>query len=154
MFSCWSTISVRFCGCRSLQVLLLCCGCVEQCTCLSAFLMDFLTFSEISMNLSKCSYFYDFFLISRPDLPRPIRVNTAIPIIFIILCVILVLLPSLEAPENLVAGIVITLLGIPVYYLGLAIRNNKSYSRMSQGLVTFCQIFFSTIFVDEEEKAV
>lgn len=67
---------------------------------------------------------------------------------------ILVLLPSLEAPENLVAGIVITLLGIPVYYLGIAVRNNKCYNRVSQGVVTFCQIFFTTLFVDEEEKAV
>lgn len=93
--------------------------------------------------------------ICRPDLPRPIRVNLAIPIIFIVLCVTLVLLPSLEDPTDLLIGIGILLAGIPFYYVGVRWRNKPTfYNRFSRGIERFCQIMFSTIFVDDEEKAV
>lgn len=91
----------------------------------------------------------------RPDLPRPIRVNLAIPVIFIILCVILVLLPSLDDPKNLIVGILITAAGIPFYYIGVEWKNKPAfYNRFSRGIERFCQIMFSTMFVDDEEKAV
>lgn len=81
--------------------------------------------------------------------------NLCIPIIFIVLCVILVMLPSLEAPENLLVGIAITLAGVPVYYVGVFWKNKPAcYNRVSMGIERFCQIMFSTMFVDEEEKAV
>lgn len=96
--------------------------------------------------------FLDFF---RPDLPRPIRVNLIIPILFIILCVTLVLLPSLESPKQLIIGFIITLAGIPVYYIGFYSKNKPAYNRVSRGLERFCQLLFQTVFVeDEAEKAV
>lgn len=96
-------------------------------------------------------FLYDY----RPDLPRPIRVNTAIPIIFIILCVVLVMLPSLEAPQNLLIGVLIILAGVPVYYLGVCWKNKPaSYNAASRSVEYFCQIMFATIFVDDEEKSV
>lgn len=91
----------------------------------------------------------------RPDMPRPIRVNLIIPVVFIVLCVILVLLPSLEAPENLLVGTLITVAGIPVYYVGVAWKNKPAcYNRVSRGVERFCQILFSAMFVDNEEKSV
>lgn len=68
---------------------------------------------------------------------------------------ILVLLPSLEAPENLLIGILLTLAGIPVYYVGVAWKNKPAcYVRFSRGIERFCHIMFSSMFVDDEEKAV
>lgn len=96
-----------------------------------------------------------FFFLFRPDLPRPIRVNLIIPVVFIVLCMILVLLPSLKSPENLIVGILITAAGIPVYYVGVYWKNKPAcYQRLSLGIERFCQIMFSTIFVDQEEKDV
>lgn len=88
-------------------------------------------------------------------MPRPIRVNLIIPVVFIVLCVILVLLPSLKSPENLLVGILITAAGIPVYYVGVAWKNKPAcYNRVSRSIERFCQIMFCTMFVDQEEKAV
>lgn len=64
------------------------------------------------------------------------------------------MLPSFEAPLNLLVGILITLAGIPVYYVGIYWKNKPAYNRLSSSVERFCQLMFSTIFVDEEEKAV
>lgn len=98
---------------------------------------------------------FDLQLLFRPDMPRPIRVNLCIPVTFIVLCVVLVLLPSLEEPENLLIGILIIIAGIPVYYVGVYWKNKPAcYNRFSRSIERFCQIMFSTMFVDQEEKAV
>lgn len=79
--------------------------------------------------------------------------NLAIPIIFIILCVVLVMLPSLEAPMNLVYGILITLTGVPFYYLGIKWKNKPAVlGNTSKSVERFCQLMFNTLFVDGEEK--
>lgn len=68
---------------------------------------------------------------------------------------ILVLLPSYKSPENLFVGILILLAGVPVYYLGVYRKNKPAfYQRLSLGIERFCQIMFSTVFVDQEEKDV
>lgn len=91
---------------------------------------------------------------TQPDLPRPIRVNLLIPVTFIVLCVILVLLPSLEQPLHLFVGILITLAGIPVYYACIKWKKKPAtYGKLSKAIERFCQILFSTVFVDENEKA-
>lgn len=65
------------------------------------------------------------------------------------------MLPSIEDPSNLFVGILITAAGIPFYYLGVAWKNKPAfYNRFSRGIERFCQIMFSTMFVDDEEKAV
>lgn len=93
-----------------------------------------------------------FFEIHRPDLPRPIKVNLALPIIFIVLCVTLVLLPSLKQPMNLVIGILITASGIPVYWLCIKWHKKPAlYGRLSHYCERFCQLMFNTIFLDEKE---
>lgn len=107
------------------------------------------------MNSNDINFIHFLFKNFRPDLPRPIRVNLAIPIIFIVLCVVLVLLPSIENPKNLLVGILITAAGIPFYYIGVAWKNKPAfYNHVSRGIERFCQIMFSTMFVDDEEKAV
>lgn len=89
----------------------------------------------------------------RPDLPRPIKVNLALPITFCIFCVILVLLPSLKDPLLLLYGILITASGIPVYYVGLKWKNKpKGIAHMSKRLERFCQIMFNTVFIDTEKE--
>ncbi|KAK9870588.1 hypothetical protein WA026_008151 [Henosepilachna vigintioctopunctata] len=51
-----------------------------------------------------------------PNMPRPIRVNTIIPILFLIACMFLVLFPIPRQPLYTLIGILITLSGVPVYY--------------------------------------
>lgn len=92
---------------------------------------------------------------TQPDLPRPIRVNLIIPVIFIILCVVLVLLPSIEEPMNLVVGLLMTFSGVPVYYACIKWKSKPAaIGRSSKLFERFCQIMFNAVFVDEVEKAV
>lgn len=92
---------------------------------------------------------------TQPDLPRPIRVNLIIPVIFIVLCVVLVLLPSIQSPANLIVGFFVTLSGVPVYYLCIKWKSKPTaIGRFSRLLEKCCQIMFNTVFVDEVEKAV
>lgn len=94
-----------------------------------------------------------FYLCYRPDLPRPIKVHLSLPITFIVLCIILVLLPSIEKPLNLVVGALITLAGVPVYYACIEWKNKPDiYGRISKAFERFCQLMFNTVFVDATEK--
>lgn len=86
---------------------------------------------------------------TKPDLPRPIKVHLALPIIFVVCCVVLVLLPSFSEPMNLIIGVGITLCGIPFYYACIKWKNKpKVYGMVSKGMVTFCQAMFNTVFVE------
>lgn len=65
------------------------------------------------------------------------------------------MLPSLNAPQNLLIGILIIFAGVPVYYLGVRWKNKPaSYNAVSRSVERFCQIMFATIFVDDGEKSV
>lgn len=52
-----------------------------------------------------------------PDRHRPIKVNIVLPIAFFVICIFLVTLPVFERPQEVCVGLVITLSGIPVYYI-------------------------------------
>lgn len=95
----------------------------------------------------KISLFY------RPDIPRPIKVHTALPVIFIICCIVLVLMPSLTQPMNLLIGIAITLAGIPFYYLCIAWKDKpKSYGRISGAIVNICRALFNTTIIEGNDE--
>ncbi|ERL87094.1 hypothetical protein D910_04494 [Dendroctonus ponderosae] len=49
----------------------------------------------------------------QPDAPRPIRVHTSIPVLFLCACVVLVILPIPRQPLNSIIGAAITLSGKP-----------------------------------------
>lgn len=54
-----------------------------------------------------------------PQMERPIKVHLSVPIIFVIICIFLLILPVIESPLVLLGGILITLSGVPVYYFGI-----------------------------------
>ncbi|KAM7353767.1 juvenile hormone Inducible-21 isoform 1-T2 [Cochliomyia hominivorax] len=88
----------------------------------------------------------------RPDIPRPIRVHTALPVIFIICCIVLVLMPSLTQPMNLLIGIAITMAGVPFYYVCIAWNNKpQSYGRISNAFVNICRALFNTTIIEGNE---
>ncbi|XP_033106602.1 large neutral amino acids transporter small subunit 1-like [Anneissia japonica] len=53
----------------------------------------------------------------RPDIVKPLKVNLALPIIFVVSCIALVILGAISDPLDTLIGFIITLSGIPVYYL-------------------------------------
>ncbi|XP_017774891.1 PREDICTED: Y+L amino acid transporter 2 [Nicrophorus vespilloides] len=77
-----------------------------------------------------------------PNIPRPIRINTIIPVTFIACCLFLVIFPIFFNPINFIIGSVITLSGIPVYYLFVVKRESRSPKLRLIGdkLVFFLQV--------------
>lgn len=61
----------------------------------------------------------------QPNLPRPIRVNTIIPIVFLACCVFLILFPIPTQPWNTVIGIVITLTGKFCIFWRIIVGENR-----------------------------
>ncbi|CAL8101850.1 unnamed protein product [Orchesella dallaii] len=64
--------------------------------------------------------------VTKPDLPRPIKVPLALPIIYVVCTFLLVGFSIYEDPVNTGIGAVITMTGIPIYYIGQLISVPRS----------------------------
>lgn len=54
---------------------------------------------------------------TRPDLHRPIRVNAALPFVFLLICAFLVTFPCYVSPAEVGVGLAFIFCGVPVYYV-------------------------------------
>ncbi|PIK61826.1 putative large neutral amino acids transporter small subunit 1-like isoform X1 [Apostichopus japonicus] len=88
---------------------------------------------------------------SQPDLPRPVKVNIALPIIFLIASIFLVIMGVVGAPWDTAIGIGIFLSGIPVYLLFVWWNKFPSSVTSAQNSSTiWLQKLF--VMVSEEKK--
>ncbi|XP_066255041.1 Y+L amino acid transporter 2 isoform X2 [Euwallacea similis] len=85
-----------------------------------------------------------------PKMERPIKVHLAVPIIFVIICVFLLILPVVESPLVFLGGVLITLSGVPVYYFGIAQEKKpKKFRSVMRGATILCQKLLLTAHEDE-----
>jgi amino acid transporter len=89
---------------------------------------------------------------TRPDIPRPIKVNTALPIVFLLCIAFLVIIPAIVEPMNTVIGIGIVISGLPVYYFCLQMKKPESYERFSAQTMAAVQKLLNCTFVEGGEK--
>ncbi|XP_053614263.1 large neutral amino acids transporter small subunit 2 [Plodia interpunctella] len=90
---------------------------------------------------------------AKPDLPRPIKVNIVIPLLFLIAIGCLVIIPAITNPKDTAIGLAILLSGIPVYYLCVKWDTKPdSYNKLSTGVLRFLQKLCSCIYVESLEK--
>ncbi|XP_056644455.1 Y+L amino acid transporter 2 [Diorhabda sublineata] len=76
----------------------------------------------------------------QPDLPRPIRVHTSIPILFLLCCAFIIIFPIPTQPWNTVIGLAITLSGIPVYYVCVKWKHKpEGYHSFLKNITKFVQ---------------
>ncbi|XP_076032737.1 juvenile hormone Inducible-21 [Oratosquilla oratoria] len=64
---------------------------------------------------------------TRPDLPRPIRVPIALPVIFLACCIYLVVVPVFKEPASTGTGVLLTLSGMPVYAATILWHNKPKW---------------------------
>ncbi|XP_054283018.1 Y+L amino acid transporter 2 [Macrosteles quadrilineatus] len=64
---------------------------------------------------------------TKPDLPRPIKVNLAVPVVFLICVLFLVVVPCVSQPYNTLIAVIIILSGIPVYFIGIKWRSKPKW---------------------------
>ncbi|VDK49696.1 unnamed protein product [Anisakis simplex] len=65
--------------------------------------------------------------ITQPQLHRPIKLNLAIPIIFVVMCVFVLVLPFLTKPNELFIGLAIISTGVPFYVIFVAWRDKPRF---------------------------
>ncbi|XP_045784592.1 Y+L amino acid transporter 2-like isoform X1 [Maniola jurtina] len=86
----------------------------------------------------------------RPVLVRPIKVSLWMPIVFVTTCLILLVVPIVSEPVAVVAGALMTLAGVPVYYL-LVQSKPKVVRDISVKFTHVCQKLFMSAVEDKEE---
>lgn len=67
-----------------------------------------------------------YFRYKRPNIHRPIKVPLWIPILFVVVCAFLIIVPCYVAPFEVGMGILITLAGIPFFYVGVVWQNKPA----------------------------
>lgn len=75
-----------------------------------------------------------------PNLPRPLQIYSIVPILYLLFSALLILLPVWTAPVEAAIGTVITLSGVPVYYLTARWqRKPKGFLKFINSLNKFTQ---------------
>lgn len=94
-----------------------------------------------------------YFRYTRPDINRPIKVPLWVPTLFVIICAFLIVVPCYVAPYEVGMGVLLTLAGIPVYYVGVAWTNKPaSFENALRRVTQFCQKMFMTAKEENEEE--
>ncbi|KAH7636579.1 Y+L amino acid transporter 2 [Dermatophagoides farinae] len=111
-------------------------------------LINYATFVESSSILASIGALL-YLRYHEPERERPIKVHLALPILFFVICLFLVLLPFYVSPMEAGMGIIITLTGIPVYMLTIYWKSKpRTYNRFINGITIFIQKLFYCVSED------
>ncbi|CAH2103455.1 unnamed protein product [Euphydryas editha] len=112
-------------------------------------LITYCTVVESFFTLLSCSAVL-WLRYKKPHLVRPIKVSLWMPIVFVTVCVVLLIVPIVSEPVAVVAGALMTLAGVPVFYL--FVKNEpKVVKVVSTKFTHFCQKLFLSAVEDKEE---
>ena len=89
---------------------------------------------------------------SKPDIPRPIKVNTFLPAIFLLCVAFMVVVPAIAEPMNTIIGAGIVISGIPVYYVCIKWKKPESYDRFSEMIMSNTQKLLFCTFTEGNTK--
>lgn len=89
----------------------------------------------------------------KPEMARPIRVNLALPIIFITSCLILVISSWVSKPMHFVLGMLITLTGLPVYLIKTHCKGHfRLLGEFGNVFEKYCQIIFNSVYIENPDS--
>ncbi|XP_021965325.1 Y+L amino acid transporter 2 [Folsomia candida] len=86
--------------------------------------------------------------ITNPDLPRPYKISLVIPIIYLLLSLLFVVIPIYVSPVDSLISILITITGLPVYYLLIKRTSEKGGSKLSDNVTVLAQKAFMLVKED------
>ncbi|XP_045490182.1 Y+L amino acid transporter 2 isoform X1 [Pieris rapae] len=112
-------------------------------------LITYCTVVESFFTLLSCSAVL-WLRYKRPELVRPIKVSLWMPIIFVAVLLVLMIVPVVSEPVAVIAGALITLAGVPVYFV--LVRDQPKYlADISVKFTHGCQKLFLTAVEDKDE---
>ncbi|XP_076758758.1 solute carrier family 7 member genderblind isoform X2 [Xylocopa sonorina] len=114
--------------------------------------------SDIFVLITYCSIVESFFIMlsvagilwlryKRPNMDRPIKMPLWIPITFVAICAFLVFVPCYERPYEVGIGTLITLSGVPAYFVGVKWKNKPLWFQQLNLEITYTvqKLFMSAI---------
>ncbi|XP_061935116.1 Y+L amino acid transporter 2 [Apis cerana] len=114
--------------------------------------------SDIFVLITYCSIVESFFIMlsvagvlwlryKQPNMNRPIKMPLWIPITFVAICAFLVFVPCYQRPYEVGIGALITLSGIPAYFIGVKWKNRPLWFQQFNLKITYTvqKLFLSAI---------
>ncbi|XP_065345382.1 large neutral amino acids transporter small subunit 1 isoform X1 [Cloeon dipterum] len=87
---------------------------------------------------------------TRPELPRPIRLPLWLPVLFLCACTLLVIVPAYNQPIDSAIGVLITLTGVPVYYICIVGQSKFPFlEKWTDKLTRLIQTWLEVLSPDE-----
>lgn len=90
-----------------------------------------------------------YFRWKEPNMPRPIKVNILVPIIFVAICIFLIIVPAYQVPWESGMGLLITLAGIPFYLSCVAWKHKPEWF---QGKIDIWTEMMQKLFMSAKEE--
>lgn len=113
------------------------------------FLINYLTFAEfffMAISIAIIPYLR----WKQPDIPRPIKIPHIVYLVFLLICVFLIVVPLYTAPQDIGMGLLIIVLGLPVYWAGVCWKKKpKTFTKM---LTSFTHSVQKLLVCVPEEK--
>ncbi|XP_066287940.1 cystine/glutamate transporter-like [Branchiostoma lanceolatum] len=107
---------------------------------------DWLTYAMVASGLLWWRY-------KKPDLPRPVKLNLAVPVIFVCMCLFMMVLSFVSAPVECGIGAVVSATAVPVYAVFIHWENKPAWFLSSEGFVTSrLQLILNVVPQDPEIK--
>ncbi|XP_066558880.1 large neutral amino acids transporter small subunit 1 isoform X2 [Amia ocellicauda] len=85
----------------------------------------------------------------KPELRRPIKIFLAIPIVFVLACIFMIVVSFWAAPFECLIGAAIILTGIPFYLLGYKWKKPHIVEKIIEIFTLFCQKIFMSVPEDK-----
>ncbi|XP_012266786.1 Y+L amino acid transporter 2 [Athalia rosae] len=110
--------------------------------------------TDVFVLITYCSIVETFFIMlsvigilwlryKRPNMERPIKVALWVPVTFVLVCAFLILVSFWEAPFAVGMGVLITLSGVPAYYVGVVWKNKpQSFQHLNDKITRTVQKLF------------
>ncbi|CAH1268341.1 SLC7A5 [Branchiostoma lanceolatum] len=107
---------------------------------------DWLTYAMVASGLLWWRY-------KKPDLPRPVKLNLAVPVMFVCMCLFMMVLSFVSAPVECGIGAVVSATAVPVYAVFIHWENKPAWFLSFEGFVTSrLQLILNVVPQDPEIK--
>ncbi|XP_054710554.1 Y+L amino acid transporter 2-like [Uloborus diversus] len=90
---------------------------------------------------------------SQPDIKRPIKVNILFPVLYMLVCLFLIVLPLYREPLRMSIGVLMMLTGVPIYFAATAWQDKPLiYKQISEKITEWLQKLLLSISEERNDS--